>query len=638
MPTITLLDGSIKSYADPVTVFDVANEISSSLAKVALAAKVDDKLVDLSHEIANDATLAIITEKDDEALEIMRHSCAHLLAHAVKQLFPKAQVTIGPVIEDGFYYDFAVAETFTPDDIKKIEKRMQELVKKNIPIVRKTMARDEAIAFFKNIGEHYKAQIIESIPENETLSLYQQEDFIDLCRGPHLPSTGKIKVFKLTKFAGAYWRGDAKNEMLQRIYGTAWFKKEDLNDYLYRLEEAAKRDHRKIGKQQHLFHLQEESPGMIFWHPEGWTVYRILQDYMREKQFAAGYQEIRTPLMADHGLWEKSGHAAKFADEMFLTETESRNYAVKPMSCPFHIELFKQGLKSYRDLPLRYAEFGHCHRCEPSGALHGIMRVRAFMQDDGHVFCTPAQVKDEVMRFNELLKLVYRDFGFDDIIVLLSTRPENRMGEDALWDRAEADLAAALTATGTDYKINPGEGAFYGPKVEYSLKDCLGRIWQLGTIQLDYCLPERLGAQYVAENGSRQTPVMLHRAIFGTFERFLGILIEHYAGKFPLWLAPTQAVICNITDNQLDYAAEIAKNLKNYGFRVKTDLRNEKIGFKIREHTLQRVPYLLIVGDRELETQTIAIRSRSGDDLGSMPFAALLDHLQQELKQLGRVS
>ncbi len=638
MPIITLPDGNQQTHANPVSASDVAAAIGPGLLKAALAAKVNDQLVDLSYCIESDATVAIITAKDEEGLEILRHSTAHLLAHAVKQLFPHAEVTIGPVIEDGFYYDFAIDAPFTPEDIAKIEARMNELVKKDITITRKTLSRDNAIQFFKEIGENYKAEIIASIPQDETLSLYQQDNFTDLCRGPHVPSTGKLKAFKLTKFAGAYWRGDSNNAMLQRIYGTAWANKDDLKAYLFKMEEAAKRDHRKIGKNQHLFHLQEEAPGMVFWHPDGYKIYQILQKYMEQKWIENGYEEIRTPQIADRVLWEKSGHWQKFREEMFTTETENHDYAIKPMSCPFHILVFNQGLKSYRDLPLRLAEFGNCHRSEPSGALHGIMRVRNFVQDDAHIFCTPEQIQAEVASFNEMLKAIYHDFGFDDIIVLLSTRPEKRVGSDELWDKAELSLAEALSRTGTEFKYNPGEGAFYGPKVEYSLKDSIGRIWQLGTIQLDYSLPERLGAQYVAEDGTRQVPVMLHRAIFGTFERFIGILIEHYAGKFPLWLAPTQAVILNITDDQAQYAEFVANKLKKNGFRVKTDLRNEKVGFKIREHTMQRVPYLIVVGDKEKQANMLSVRTQAGEDLGSLKIDDIMSRFHAECERLGRVT
>ncbi|MCW5589539.1 MAG: threonine--tRNA ligase [Legionellales bacterium] len=636
MPVITLPDGSQQHHSSAVTPLAVAEKIGEGLARAALAAKVNNELVDVNSLITTDATVAIITAKQPEGLEVLRHSCAHLMAHAVKQLYPTAQVTIGPVIEDGFYYDFSFERSFTPDDIQKIEAKMQALAKADIPVSRKVVSREEAIAFFKAQGELYKVDIIEAIPEHENLSLYEQGDFVDLCRGPHVPSTGKLKAFKLTKHAGSYWRGDSNNEMLQRIYGTAWANKEDLDAYLLRIEEAQKRDHRKIGKELNLFHLQEESPGQIFWHPDGFTIYRALEEYMRQKCQEYGYQEVRTPIMADKILWEKSGHLEKFGENMFMTTTENHDYAIKPMSCPFHIQIFNQGLKSYRDLPLRLSEFGHCHRCEPSGALHGIMRVRGFIQDDGHIFCTPEQIQAEVTKFNQLLVDVYHDFGFDDIIVLLSTRPEKRVGSDDLWDRAERDLTNALTETGMTFDFNPGEGAFYGPKIEYSLKDSLGRIWQLGTLQLDYCLPERLGAQYVAEDGSRQIPVMLHRAIFGTFERFMGILIEHYAGKFPTWLAPTQVSVLSITDNQHAYCEKIAKILKKRGFRVKTDLRNEKVGFKIREHTLQRIPYLLVIGDKELASERVTVRSRAGEDLGNMALEEFVTHLHQDLAQRGR--
>ena len=618
MPQITLPDGSSREFDHPVTVFDIAASIGPGLAKAALAGRVDGALVDTSHVIDSDAELAIITERDDDGLEVIRHSTAHLLAMAVKELFPQVQVTIGPVIEDGFYYDFSSEHAFTPEDMLAIEKRMSELVRANIDISRSEMARDDAVAFFRQLGEEYKAEIIASIPDNEPLSLYTQNEFTDLCRGPHVPSTGKLKAFKLMKVAGAYWRGDSNNEMLQRIYGTAWRDKKELKAYLRRLEEAEKRDHRKIGKALDLFHSQEEAPGMVFWHDRGWQIYLTIEDYIRTKLRDHGYQEVCTPQIIDRSLWEKSGHWEKFKEMMFTTASENRDYAIKPMNCPAHIQIYNHGLKSYRDLPLRLAEFGSCHRNEPSGTLHGLMRVRNFVQDDAHIFCTEEQILDEVSAFIDLLFEVYRDFGFEEVLVKLSTRPEQRVGADELWDKAEKSLEDALNMKSLEWELQPGEGAFYGPKIEFSLKDCLERVWQLGTIQLDFSMPERLGAHYVAEDNSKQTPVMLHRAILGSLERFIGILIEHYAGALPLWLAPLQLVVMNITDNQADYVNKIAKTLKNSGFKVEMDLRNEKIGFKIREHTLQRVPFMLVVGDREMENGTVAVRARGGKDLGPM--------------------
>ena len=618
MPQITLPDGSCRDFDHPVTVFDVAASIGPGLAKAALAGRVDGTLVDTSHVIDADAELAIITERDDEGLEVIRHSTAHLLAMAVKELFPQVQVTIGPTIEDGFYYDFSSEHAFTPEDLIAIEKRMSELVRANIDIRRSEMARDDAVEFFRQLGEEYKAEIIASIPDTEPLSLYTQGEFTDLCRGPHVPSTGKLKAFKLMKVAGAYWRGDSDNEMLQRIYGTAWRDKKELKAYLRRLAEAEKRDHRKIGKALDLFHSQEEAPGMIFWHDRGWQIYLTIEDYIRTQLRDHGYQEVCTPQIIDRSLWEKSGHWDKFKDLMFTTASENRDYAIKPMNCPAHIQIYNHGLKSYRDLPLRLAEFGSCHRNEPSGTLHGLMRVRNFVQDDAHIFCTEEQILDEVSDFIDLLFEVYRDFGFEEVLVKLSTRPEQRVGADELWDKAEKSLQDALNMKSLEWELQPGEGAFYGPKIEFSLKDCLERVWQLGTIQLDFSMPERLGAHYVAEDNSKQTPVMLHRAILGSLERFIGILIEHYAGALPLWLAPVQLVVMNITDNQADYVNKIAKILKNSGFKVETDLRNEKIGFKIREHTLQRVPFMLVVGDREMENGTVAVRARGGKDLGPM--------------------
>ena len=631
MPQITLADGSQRQFDHPVTIIEIATDIGPGLAKAALAGEVNGELVDTSYLVADDATIAIITDKDAAGLEVIRHSSAHLLAQAVKELFPQAQVTIGPVIENGFYYDFAFERAFTPEDLGKIEAKMQALAKEGQLVTRSTMPRNEAIAFFHDLGEEYKAKIIEDIPEGEVLSLYKQGDFIDLCRGPHVPNTHKIKAIKLTKLAGAYWRGDAKNEMLQRVYGTAWANKKDLNAYLDRIEEAEKRDHRKLAKKMDLFHLQPEAPGMVFWHPNGWSIFQTIAQYIRIKQKKYGYQEINTPIMADFSLWGTSGHAEKFSDDMFVTEAENRKFAIKPMSCPLHIQVFNQGLKSYRDLPLRLAEFGCCHRNEASGTLHGLMRVRGLTQDDGHIFCRADQVQDEAARFIDMLYEVYKEFGFDDLLVKLSTRPEKRIGADADWDHAEQALANTLDSKNISWEENPGEGAFYGPKIEFSMRDCLDRVWQCGTLQFDSFLPERLGASYIDENGEKARPVMLHRAIFGSFERFIGILLEHYADGLPLWLAPIQAVILNITDHQADYAAEITKNLQKDGFRVNLDLRNEKIGFKIREHSIMRVPYLLVVGDREVEQNTVAVRTHGGKDLGSMPFAALQQRLHTEV-------
>ena len=635
MPTIHLPDGTQRDFPHPVTVADVAADIGAGLAKAALAGKVDGKLVDTSYRIDRDVDLEIVTDKNDEGLEVIRHSTAHLLAQAVKELFPQAQVTIGPVIDNGFYYDFAFERAFTPEDLARIEKKMDEIASRDLQVQRQVMPRDEAVAFFRDMGEEYKARIIEDIPKGEDISLYRQGAFIDLCRGPHVPSTGKLKAFKLMKLAGAYWRGDSRNEMLQRIYGTAWRNKKELKDYLHRLEEAEKRDHRRIAKAMGLFHVQEEAPGMVFWHDAGWQIYLTIQDYIRAKLRTHGYQEVHTPNLADRILWEKSGHWEKFRDDMFVTESENRTFAIKPMNCPCHIQIYNQGLKSYRDLPLRMAEFGSCHRNEPSGTLHGLMRVRGFTQDDAHIFCTENQVQAEVSAFIDLLFEVYRDFGFDEVIIKLSTRPEQRVGSDAVWDKAEHALETALNAKGLEWVLQPGEGAFYGPKIEFSLKDCLERVWQLGTIQVDFSMPGRLGAEYVAEDGSRQTPVMLHRAILGSLERFIGILIEHHAGAFPAWLAPTHAVVANITDRQADYVRQVEEFMQNQGFRVRSDLRNEKIGFKIREHTLQRVPYLLIVGDREVESGSVAVRTRSGEDLGSMSLEKFGDRLSAEIASRG---
>lgn len=638
MPVITLPDATQRTLPSGSTVFQVAEQIGPGLAKAAIAAEVDGQLVDLSYPIVKDIRLRILTIRDAETLDIIRHSTAHLLAHAVKQLFPTAQVTIGPVIENGFYYDFALSQPFTPDDLLKIEKRMHELVKQDLPIQRSTMPREEAIKFFRDLGEEYKAEIITAIPTGEVLSLYREGDFIDLCRGPHVPSTGKLKVFKLTHVAGAYWRGDAKNEMLQRIYGTAWLTESDLKDYLYRLEEAEKRDHRKLAKQLDLFHMQEEAPGMVFWHPHGWTLYQIIEQYIRSRLQIAGYQEIRTPQILARQLWEKSGHWDKFFKEMFTTATENTEFAIKPMNCPGHIQIFNQGIKSYRDLPLRFAEFGSCHRNEPSGALHGLMRVRGFVQDDAHIFCTEDQIQAEVAAFIDLLYSVYDDFGFNEVILKLATRPEARVGSDESWDKAEEALAQALDARdGVKWTYSPGEGAFYGPKVEFSLKDCLGRVWQCGTVQVDFSMPRRLGAEYVSEQGERKTPVMLHRAILGSIERFIGILIEHYAGLFPLWLAPTQVVIMTITDKQRDYANEIARELDSLGLRVKLDLRNEKIGFKIREHSLQKIPYQLVIGAKEVDTKQITVRRQTGDDLGSMSLHTFYQKIRQAIVPHSRI-
>jgi len=640
MPVITLPDGSKREFSAPVSVFDVAADIGPGLAKAALAGVADGKEVDTSFVMENDTALAIITEKSPEGLEVIRHSCAHLLAQAVKTLFPEAQVTIGPVIEDGFFYDFAFERPFTPEDLAAIEKKMAELSSADLAVSRRELSRDDAVEYFRGIGEDYKAEIIESIPSDEALSLYKQGDFEDLCRGPHVPSTGKLKYFKLMKVAGAYWRGDSNNEMLQRIYGTAWSSKKELKAYLFRLEEAEKRDHRKLGKKFDLFHMQDEAPGMVFWHPKGWSVYKAIEQYMSQQQNQNGYQEIKTPQLVDISLWEKSGHADKFGDDMFMLSTEDRKLAVKPMNCPCHVQVFNQGLRSYRDLPLRLAEFGSCHRNEPSGSLHGIMRVRGFVQDDAHIFCTEDGIQEEVASFIEFLHEVYKDFGFeqDSLIYKLSTRPEKRVGSDSDWDRAEKALAEALDAKQLPWDELPGEGAFYGPKIEFSLKDCLGRVWQCGTIQVDFSMPGRLDAQYVAEDGSRQVPVMLHRAILGSFERFIGILIENCEGAFPTWLAPQQAVIMNITDNQSDYVQKVAKTLQNKGFRANSDLRNEKIGFKIREHTIQKIPYLLVVGDKEVENGTVAVRTRKGDDLGTMSLEAFADHLAADVARRGRLS
>jgi threonyl-tRNA synthetase len=631
MPSIKLPDGSIRQFDAPVSVAAVAAAIGPGLAKAALAGKVDGKVVDTSYVIENDAALAIVTDKDPEGLDVIRHSTAHLLAYAVKDLFPDAQVTIGPVIEDGFYYDFSYKRPFTPEDLVAIEARMVELAKKDEPVVRSEMPRDDAVKYFQAMGEHYKAEIIASIPSNEPISLYAEGGFTDLCRGPHVPSTGKLKVFKLMKLAGAYWRGDSRNEMLQRIYGTAWTKKEDLEAYITRIEEAEKRDHRKLGRALDLFHLQDEAPGMVFWHPKGWSVWQQVEQYMRRVYQDNGYQEVRAPMILDRSLWERSGHWENFKDNMFATESEKHDFAVKPMNCPGHILIFNSDLRSYRDLPLRYGEFGACHRNEPSGALHGIMRVRAFTQDDGHIFCSEDQIQPEVVHFNQLAMAVYRDFGFSDIAIKIALRPEQRLGDDATWDRAEDALRNALRQCGAAWTELPGEGAFYGPKIEYHLKDSIGRPWQCGTMQVDFQMPGRLGAEYVAADDTRQVPVMLHRAIVGSLERFIGILIEHYAGALPLWLAPQQAVVLNITDRAAAYAEQVVGALRAAGIRASADLRNEKITYKIREHSLQKLPYQLIVGDKEMQAETVAVRTRGGEDLGAFTLDALLERLRNEV-------
>lgn len=632
MISVRLPDGSVRQYDYPVTVAEVAASIGAGLAKAAFAGKLNGELVDTSFLIDKDSSLAIVTDKDPEGVDVVRHSTAHLLAYAVKDLFPEAQVTIGPVIDNGFYYDFSYNRPFTPEDLEKIEKRMQELAKKDEPVSRRVVSRNEAVEYFKSIGENYKAEIIEAIPESDEIRLYAHGNFIDLCRGPHVPSTGKLKVFKLMKVAGAYWRGDSKNEQLQRIYGTAWTKKEDQDQYLHMLEEAEKRDHRKLGKQLDLFHLQDEAPGMVFWHPKGWLLWQPVEQYMRRRVNEAGYLEIKTPMVMDRSLWEASGHWQSYRENMFTTESEKRDYAIKPMNCPGHVQVFNHGLRSYRDLPLRYAEFGSCHRNEPSGALHGLMRVRGFVQDDAHIFCTEDQFIAESIAFNTLAMSVYKDFGFDHIDIKLSLRPEQRAGTDDTWDHAEQGLREALTACGLQWEELAGEGAFYGPKIEYHIKDALGRSWQCGTLQLDMVLPERLGAEYVAEDNSRRRPVMLHRAIVGSMERFLGILIEHHAGAMPPWLAPTQAVVLNIAESQAEYAGNLAQSLQKQGLRVESDLRNEKISYKIRKHALQKVPYLLVVGDKERDAQTVAVRARGGVDLGVMPVDAFLERLQQEVR------
>lgn len=632
MPIIRLPDGSERSFDSAVTVADVAASIGAGLARAALAGKVNGQLVDTSYVINDNANLAIITERDEEGVDVIRHSTAHLLAYAVKELFPDAQVTIGPVIDKGFYYDFSYKRPFTPEDLIAIEKKMVELTKKDEPVTRSVLPHDEAVSYFKSIGEHYKAEIIASIPAGEDVSLYSEGAFTDLCRGPHVPNTGKLKAFKLIKLAGAYWRGDSNNEMLQRVYGTAWRNKEELEAHLFQLEEAEKRDHRKLGKQLDYFHMQDDAPGMVFWHPRGWSMWQEVEQYMRQMFKDYGYQEVRTPTVMDKSLWEKSGHWQNYHDNMFTTQSENRDYAVKPMNCPGHVQIFNSGLHSYRDLPLRLAEFGSCHRNEPSGSLHGLMRVRGFTQDDAHIFCTEAQIETEVADFILMLYKSYGDFGFKDVLVKLSTRPEKRVGSDETWDKAETALANALNKNNLAFYLQPGEGAFYGPKIEFTLKDSLGRLWQCGTIQLDFNLPERLGAEFVAEDNSRQRPVMLHRAIVGSMERFIGILIENYAGAMPLWLAPTQVMVLNISESQSDYVRQVVEKLKKNGIRCEYDLRNEKITYKIREHSMQKMPYLLVAGEREMQAGHLAVRTRSGEDLGAMPIDALIERLKAEIQ------
>jgi threonyl-tRNA synthetase len=632
MITVRLPDGSQREFDSPVTVAQVAANIGTGLAKAALAGKVNGTVVDTSYLIEQDSDLAIITDKDAEGLDVIRHSTAHLLAYAVKELFPDAQVTIGPVIDNGFYYDFSYKRPFTPEDLLAIEKKMAELVKKDEPVTRKVLPRDEAVEYFKSIGEAYKAEIIASIPADQDVSLYSEGKFTDLCRGPHVPSTGKLKVFKLMKLAGAYWRGDSKNEMLQRIYGTAWAKKEEQEAYLNMLEEAEKRDHRKLGRALDLFHFQEEAPGLIFWHPKGWTVWQQVEQYMRRVYQDNGYQEVKAPQILDRSLWEKSGHWENYKENMFTTESENRSYALKPMNCPGHVQIFASDLRSYRELPLRYGEFGQCHRNEPSGSLHGMMRVRGFTQDDGHIFCTEDQILDECVAFTALLQKVYQNFGFTDVIYKVATRPEKRVGSDEAWDKAEAALIASLDRSGCTYEISPGEGAFYGPKIEYTLKDAIGRMWQCGTIQVDFSMPARLGAEYVAEDNTKKIPVMLHRAILGSFERFIGMLIENHAGALPLWLAPVQIAVLNISDAQADYAQAVAQNLKKQGFRVHVDLRNEKITYKIREHSVQKLPYIIVIGDKERDAGTVAVRARGNVDLGVMPVDLLVERLNNEVE------
>ncbi|NNL57831.1 MAG: threonine--tRNA ligase [Pseudomonadales bacterium] len=633
---VTLPDGSQRQFDNPVTIMQVAESIGPGLAKATIAGEVDGQLRDASDVIDTDASLRILTGKDEEGVEIIRHSCAHLVGHAVKQLFPEAKMVIGPVIDEGFYYDIAVDKPFTPEDVEAIEARMRELIAQDYDVIKKVTPREQVVAEFKQRGEDYKLRLVEDMPDEQAMGLYYHQEYVDMCRGPHVPNTRFLKNFKLTKLAGAYWRGDANNEMLQRIYGTAWADKKALKAYITRMEEAEKRDHRKLGKKLDLFHLQEEAPGMVFWHPRGWAIYQAIEQYIRKVQQDNGYLEIKTPQVVDRTLWEKSGHWDKFADNMFTIESESRDYAVKPMNCPCHVQIFNQGLKSYRDLPLRLAEFGCCHRNEASGTLSGLMRVRGFVQDDAHIFCAEDAIQQEVSTFIDVLYDVYRDFGFNEVLVKLSTRPEQRVGSDEIWDKSEKALELALNNKELDWQLLPGEGAFYGPKIEFSLRDCIGRVWQCGTIQVDFSMPERLDAQYVAEDGSRQVPVMLHRAILGSFERFIGILIEEYEGKFPAWLAPAQAVVMNITDNQAEYAKNVAEDLNKQGFRAETDLRNEKIGFKIRAHTLDRVPYLLVVGDKEVENGTVAVRTQDGKDLGSMPLAEFASELAKAVAQRSR--
>jgi threonyl-tRNA synthetase len=636
MPVITLPDGSQREFDSAVSVYDIAADIGPGLAKATIAGEVNGNLVDACDLIEQDANIKIITERDSEGVEIIRHSCAHLLGHAVKQLYPTAKMVIGPVIENGFYYDIAYERAFTPDDLTAIEERMQKLIATDYDVIKKVTARQEVIETFEARGEDYKLQLIADMPDEQTMGLYYHQEYIDMCRGPHVPNTRFLKHMKLTKISGAYWRGDAQNEQLQRIYGTAWASKKELKAFVNRMAEAEKRDHRKIGKKLDLFHMQEEAPGSIFWHPKGWAIYNGIMDYMRQKQVQHGYTEIRTPQVVDYSLWEKSGHADKFGDDMYSIASEDRQYAVKPMNCPCHIQVFNQGLKSYRELPFRVTEFGACHRNEPSGSLHGIMRVRSFTQDDGHIFCTEEQIQSEVSSFMDMLHSVYADFGFDEIIYRLSTRPEKRVGTDESWDRAEKALAEALDAKDLPWQELPGEGAFYGPKIEFSLKDCIGRVWQMGTIQVDFSMPGRLDAEYVAEDGSRQIPVMLHRAVLGSFERFIGILIEQHEGAFPFWLAPQQAIVINITDSQADYAQKVTQTMQNKGFRVNSDLRNEKIGFKIRGHSMQRVPYLLVVGDKEIENGTVAVRTRDGKDLGSMAVEEVVALFQSDTEKFSR--
>jgi threonyl-tRNA synthetase len=632
MPAITLPDGSVRNFDHPVTVAQVAAAIGPGLAKAALGGKVDDKLVDTSHRIERDARLAIVTDKDAEGLELIRHSAAHLLAYAVKELFPEAQVTIGPVIDNGFYYDFAYKRPFTPEDLAAIEKRMAELVKRDLPVSREEWRRDDAVKFFESIGEKYKAEIIGAIPAEEGISLYREGDFIDLCRGPHVPSTGKLKVFKLMKVAGAYWRGDSKNEMLQRIYGTAWARKEDQDAYLHMLEEAEKRDHRRIGTQLDLYHWQDEAPGMVFWHPKGWALWQQVEQYMRRVYQQNGYQEVRAPMILDRALWEKSGHWENYKDNMFTTESEKRDFAVKPMNCPGHVQIFNKGLRSYRDLPLRYGEFGACHRNEPSGSLHGLMRVRGFVQDDGHIFCREDDILAECAAFTTLLQRVYADFGFRDIIYKVATRPQKRVGGDDSWDKAEHALMESLRQSGVQFEVSPGEGAFYGPKIEYSLKDAIGRVWQCGTMQVDFNMPVLLGAEFVDEDNTRKHPVMLHRAIVGSLERFIGILIENHAGALPLWLAPLQVVVMNVTDRQEPYVREVRAALEAAGMRVAADLRNEKITYKIREHSIQKLPYQLVLGDKEVAARTVSARTRAGENLAPVALEAFISRLKDEVE------